>query len=42
MGMQMAKVPQEEPVAKAIMEAMIKMIAGSSAGDKNPSLMEII
>ena len=42
MGMQMAKVPQEEPVAKAITAATRKITAGSRWGVKKPSVTEMM
>lgn len=41
-GMQIAKVPHEDPVAKAMTAATTKMIAGSTAGDKKLSQFSMI
>jgi len=38
----MAKVPQEDPVEKAIIAEIIKIIAGNNCALKNPSLIETI
>ncbi len=42
MGIQMAKVPQEDPVAKAMIAEIRKIIAGSSAGVRKSSLRDTI
>ena len=39
MEIMMAKVPQDVPVEKAIKEERMKMMAGSSAGESQPSVM---
>ena len=41
-GIQIAKVPQEDPVANAIIAEMMKIIAGSIAGVRKLSLKDTI
>ena len=41
-GIQIAKVPQEDPVANAMIAEMIKIIAGSMAGVRKLSLKDTI
>lgn len=41
-GIQIAKVPHDEPVANAITHATRKMIAGRTAGDRKPLQEETI
>ena len=41
-GIQIAKVPQEDPVANAMIAEMMKIIAGSIAGVRKLSLQDTI